>query len=128
MNEFFRNINDLIQRWLLLIVVAVSVVNCGLISEVAESAAYALLRQSILQAGKSKEYANCVEKVLKLQDPTKDFKENLFTPDRLLQHLKNELEVADFLCENQNVVIAGAIVLVILFILCICRICRIKIN
>ena len=124
MNEFFRNINDLIQRWLLLIVVAVSVVNCGLISEVAESAAYALLRQSILQAGKSKEYANCVEKVLKLQDPTKDFKENLFTPDRLLQHLNNEKEIAEYLCENQNVVIVGVIGLLILFLLCIYGIYR----
>lgn len=104
---------------------AVSVVNCGLISDVVESAAYALLRQSILQSGKSPEYASCVEKVLKWQDATKDFKEHLLAPDRLLQHLKAELDAADFLCKNRIALSFGAIVLVILFLLCCCVICRI---
>lgn len=103
---------------------AVSVVNCGLISDAVESAAYALLRQSNLQSGKSPEYANCVEKVLKWQGATKDFKENLLSPDRLLQHLKAELDAADFLCENRIALSVGAIVLVVLLLLCICGVCR----
>lgn len=104
---------------------AVSVVNCGIVSEIAESAAYSLLRQSTIESGKSEQYADCIQKVLKWQDPAKDFKENIFTPDRFLQHLKSELQTADFLCENRIALSVGAIVIVILFLMCcVCQICR----
>lgn len=102
---------------------AVCAVNCGIISDVVENGAYALLRNSILQSGKSPAYADCIEKVLKWQNPSKDFKANIFEPDRLLQHLKSELDTADFVCENRIVLAVGAIVLIVLLLLCICRAC-----
>ncbi|CAO1423859.1 unnamed protein product [Diamesa serratosioi] len=114
------------NQWMLLIVMAVSVstANSGMFTEVVESAAYTLLRQSILEAGKSEQYANCIEKVLKFQGAGKDIKENIFNPDRLLQHLKNELNTADLLCENRIVFSLVAIVLAILIIISICSCCR----
>lgn len=103
---------------------AVSFVNCGIIEDAVEAGAYALLRQSILESGKSVEFADCIEKVLKWQGAGKDMKENMFNPDRLMEHLKTELNTADFLCENRIVLSVVAFVLAILFILCICGCCR----
>jgi hypothetical protein len=123
--KFTDSILYSLPRILFLVVSCLLVVhsNANFLASFAEKGAYEIIRQALIENGKTHEEATCIVKFMKATGATDDVTSLIFDPKAMVQELQNRIDFANFACSGAGILTFFIAIIVLVWICCCCVRC-----